>query len=175
MSNEPTRNLQDATLYIEDALAAHSLEIICEEGDLAWSEPSNQPKVIKDRQSLCHMRPPEEEPVTLSFSLHYKYSVAHGTEPLSPYEVFHQQNGAVAWTSTAGVSGPDVFTVTLRFVLDNPDSTGEDETIKFEKVPLPNISFEEGDEADGLSFEGIAFVTKPSIFRGTTTTTTTAA
>ncbi len=169
MADENVRNLRDGTIVISDGdTPRNTLTIVCEGGDLAWAETSDI-KVIKDRNSLSHMRMGEEEPVSLAFSVHYKYAIASGVEPLSPYEVFHQIAGAVAWvtTNTCG----DVFTVDVKFVLVDPCVTGKTETIIFRKVPLPDISFEEGDESDELSFDKFAFETKPSIYRGTSTTT----
>jgi len=169
MADENVRNLRDGTITLKDA-GANTLELVVDTGDLSWVETSNITD-IKDRQRLSHMRLGEEESVTLSFSLKYKYSVANGSEPLSPYEVFHFQDGAAAWASTNDCG--DVKTLDIKFVMVDPCSTGEDETVLFRKVPLPGITFEEGDEFNTMSFEGKAFITKPSIYRGTTTTTTT--
>ena len=82
MANENVRNLRDGTITIKDNVA-ETLTVICEEGDLSWSE-THDVKQIKDRNRLSHMREGEEEPVALAFSIHYKYSVATGAEPLSP-------------------------------------------------------------------------------------------
>ena len=176
MADENVRNLRDGTITITDgprgAVARSSLTIICEEGNLNWNETSDI-KQIKDRNSLSHMRMGEEEPVAFSFSVHYKYAIASGAEPLSPYECFHRIGGAAAWV-TASPCG-DVFTVNIRFVLVDPCSTGDPETIIFREVPLPNISFEEGDESNEMSFEGIAYITRPRIYRDTSTSTTTTA
>ena len=172
MANENVRNLRDGTITIKDNVA-ETLTIVCEEGDVAWGETSDI-KLIKDRNRLSHMRMGEEEAVSLSFSVHYKYSVAQGAEPLSPYEVFHQQDGASAWVST-NICG-DVFTVDIKFVMADPCVVGaKNETILFRRVPLPGISFEEGDESNTMSFDGIAFVTAPSVYRGTTLVSTTTA
>ncbi len=175
MADENVRNLRNGTLVINDgprgAVARSSMTIVCEEGNLNWSETSDI-KVIKDRGSLSHMRLGEEEPVAFSFSIHYKYSIRSGVgEPLSPYECFHRLGGAAAWVSASPCG--DVFTVNLRFTMADPCSTGKPETIIFREVPLPNISFEEGDESNELSFEGFAFHTRPRIYRDTSTSTTT--
>ena len=172
MANENVRNLRDGTIILQDNAAVNTLTIICEEGDLSWSETYDV-KQIKDRNRLCMMRLGEEEPISLAFSIHYKYSKAQGAEPLSPYEVFHHQHGAAAWVTT-NICG-DVHTLDIRFVMVDPCGGTEPETILFERVPLPGISFEEGDESNSLSFDGIAFLAKPTITRQTTTSTTVAA
>ncbi len=170
MADENVRNLRDGVIVIEDgSTPANSLMIVCEEGNLNWNETSDI-KQIKDRNRISHMRLGEEEPVAFSFSVHYKYSVASAAEPLSPYEVFHHQDGAAAWVTT-NICG-DVHTVDIKFTMPDPCAAGESETIIFRRVPLPNVSFEEGDESNEISFEGIAYVTAPRIYRGTTTTTT---
>lgn len=166
-----TRNLRDGTIRLQDG-AGHEIVLEVEEGDLNYSEASNIVNVL-DRGRLSHMRPGNQEPVRVSFSIKYRYAIAVGLEPLSPYEVLHRQAGAVAWTTTND-DGGDVFTLDLQFTIRNPGANpAADEKIWLRKVPLPGISFEEGDEFDKMSFDGQAFVTQPAFDRVTTTTTTT--
>lgn len=169
MANENARNLQDGTIQLADDNSANTLVIVCEEGNLTWSETHNV-EHIKDRGSLDHMREGEQEPVSFSFSVRYKYAIASGSEPLSPYECFHQIGGASSWVSREPCG--DVYSIAIKFTIADPCSTGEDEMIVFHRVPRPNINFEEGQNSDVMSFEGISYEVAPRIYRGSSTSTT---
>lgn len=163
----PVRNRRDGIIVIQDGTPGSPKEIVIahEEGNLSWTETVNKVAVL-DRGVLDSRRAGDEAPVKLSFSANHVElcsDIDTGEEAPTAREVFHQIGNAAGWLSTAAHG--EAFSVRLIFWVLNPDSSGKDEKIVFEKVALDSFKFQEAAEANSLSFEAEDWETKPTITR----------
>lgn len=165
------RKLADGIVTLRDNVA-EMLELILEEGDLAWDYTHNIVNVL-DRGTLSHMREGDQVPVTFTFTLKY-VELVHpvGEVAPTPYECFTRTGNAAAWVST-NPDGGDVYTIDIQFDLKNPSPVGQDERLLFARAAHTSIAFKEGGDYDTLVVSGQAFITRPAATRGHMTTTTT--
>jgi len=161
------RNLRDAELVLKDGTSPTPLQltVVLDEGDLSWTERLRTIEV-KDRGRITggHLRPGEEESVTLSFSAKWTQLIgkAHDAgDPLQLYEFLTFAAGAgVVSTSTSG----EQQTLTFEFTVLDPAGVAS-EKITFTKVYRESLSLSEGDDFNLIQFSGRAFVTRPTVSR----------
>lgn len=161
------RNLRDAELVLKDGTSPtpQQLTVLLDEGDLTWTERQNTIE-IKNRGRLAggHLRPGEEESVSLSFSAKwtqlYGNAIAPG-DPLQLYEFLTFASGTDV-TSTSGAGEQN--TLTFEFSVLDPAGVAS-EKITFPLVYQDALSLSEGAEYNVINFSGRAFVTRPTISR----------
>lgn len=180
-----TRNLRHGHLSVEDGQsgtgsAANTLSIPIDEGNLQFTEATPGVAVL-NRGALDHWSKGQEVPVSCSFTAKFtdyksKTSQAIVADsgdagsgpdggPVVGYSVRDFfQNGGGLLTSTSGRN--DAFTVTLKFLIDNPMSSGdENELLTFTKFKCEDIKFAEGAECNSLAISGRALLTSPASSR----------
>jgi len=157
--------MRDGTLIIEDG-DSNTLTLDTDEGDFSC-EWGNDPRVVKQRGALSHLRDGDEE--TLSGTLNVKvskiradYSSLGGsdTDP-TPYDALLQKGPASAWDSVGTAGEPYQIKLTLKIA--NPDTTGRREVVEIDKLRVGRVTFSEGDEYDTLAFPFTANITEPTI------------
>ncbi len=172
-----TRNLRDDELRIYDATPAVNLTIVAlDSGDLAWesTRPQGRNAInVLDRGSLSHLRPGDEAPVRLTFTIKYVECYKQTVNlPATAYEAIHHIGSAAGWVTTNNDNG-GVYTLDMDFIITAPnDSSEESEMISFRKVH-GDVNFTEGDEFNTLAFDGEAFMVEPEVLKVSSTTTTT--
>ena len=161
------RNLRDAELVLKDGGSPTPLQltVVLDEGDLSWTERLRTIE-IKDRGRITggHLRPGEEESVTLSFSAKWTQLIGKANDagdPLQLYEFLTFTAGAGV-TSTSG-SGQQQ-TLTFEFTVLDPAGVAS-EKITFSKVYRESLNLSEGDDFNLIQFTGRAFVTRPTVSR----------
>lgn len=161
------RNLRDAELVLRDGSSPTplALTVILDEGDLNWTERTRTIEVL-DRGKIAggHLRPGNEESVSLSFSAKWTQLLgraASAEDPLQLYEFLTFASGTGV-ASTSGVG--EQQTLTFEFTVLDPAGTAH-ERIRFEKVYQETLSMSEGDEYNVIQFSGRAFITRPEVSR----------
>lgn len=165
MTTPLTRNMRDGQILVKDG-ASGSITLDTDEGSLSWEE-GNDPRVIKQRGALSHLRSGDEEPCKGSFSV--KVSKIRGDDTGqggtdtagTMRDAFRKEGLCNAWTTTGAAGEP--HQVKLVFNIANPDTTGRREVVTFGKVPCPKFSFKEGEEFDTLDVTFIDNETAPTI------------
>jgi len=163
----PVRNYRDGVLIVQDGTTPtpNEITIAHEEGNLQWTETKNK-VVVKDRGALDSRRAGDEEVCKLSFSANHVElcgDVDTETEDPTLREILHHIGNAAAWLSTA--ADGEEFAVRLIYWILNPDSSGKDEKVVFEKVALDSLRFQEAAEANTIAIEAEDFETKPTVTR----------
>jgi len=161
------RNLRDGELVLSDGTAPtpNSLTVVLDEGDLSWTERLNTLE-IKDRGSIAagHTRKGDDESIALSFSAKWTQLIgksASAADPLQLYEFLTFASGAGV-ESTSGPGEQD--TLKLEFRVVDPAGVAS-ETITFAKVYREQLTMNEADDANVISFTGRDFETKPTVAR----------
>lgn len=165
MSSPLSRNMRDGQILIKDGASA-SITLDTDEGDfnIEWG---SEPRVIKQRGALGHLRAGDEVPLKWSFKvkvskLRADESTLGGTDSVpTVIDAFEKKGPAAAWTTT-GASG-EPHQVKLVFKIANPVSAGRREVITLDKSRASSWKFAEGDEYDTLEASGISMITEPAI------------
>ena len=162
------RNYRDGILVIEDGTETpNTITISHEQGNLSWTETLNK-VIVRDRGTLDSRRRGDDEPTKLTFTLNHvelSSDISDTGEAETPTlrEILHAIGNAAAWASTA--DDGEEFAVRMIFWILNPDTSGKDEKIVFEKVALDSLQFQEAAEADTLAVNAEDFETKPTVTR----------
>ena len=171
-----TRNLRHGSLQLRDGQAnPNTLAVAIEEGDLSFTE-SKPGVVVKHRGGLDHWSKGEEQEVSVNFTIKFVEWISK-TSPAAAI-VAAGAGGAVTSISVRefltgrGVGGAlltsssgrnDVFTITLRFTIANPASTGDQaEQLDFALFNCESLEFSEGAEYDTIRVSGRALITAPA-------------
>ena len=150
------RNLRDGVLTLRDGAGNHTT-ITLDSGGLKYGEATD-PKLIKDRGALSHLRKGDDKLMDVGFAIQFHDMYGQGTD-VRAYEALKKLNNASSWTSTRG---EDVYTLTLDFdVLGTGNSLFE--RISFRDFWHETIKLEEGEETDWLTVTGKAFRTQPTV------------
>ena len=128
-----------------------------EEGDFSYTErhPNN---IISDRGVLDHARLANEEPEEGSFSMMFQSFSTHSAT--TPYDAVTKTGGASAWVSDEPSS--DAYAVIIEVTITDP-AGGASEVLTFARVLIEEISFQEGDPSNTLSFSYRAVETSPTL------------
>ena len=176
-ANRATRNLRDGEIMLRDASDPVNYVIAAlDEGDISWEQTRPQGRNainVLDRGNLSHMRPGDEAPVTLTFTLKYVEARKQtGNTVCTVYEAIVHAMCAAAWVSTNNDNG-GVYTLDAFFEITAPQGSGEEsEQIIFRKLH-GDVNFTEGDEYNTLTFDGEAFMSTPEINKISSTTSST--
>ena len=140
----------------------NSISVPMGEGAFGFTE-TQEIKVKKDRGVLDHMLKGEEEPVQWTLDAEFRgFLGATGTADASTliYEALNGISSASDWDSDEPNS--DVHAVQIRLTLTDPgDSTIE--TLTLTRSAKGSLQFEEGEDGDTFSIQGISMLTVPAI------------
>ena len=168
--SQRTRNLTNGQITIVDgSTTPKTLVVPIEDGNLRFNV-RRPAKVIMNRGRVAGLAEGNEEPMNASFSAKFeewrgRTLTAFATIPSVP-DAVRRKGNASAWVSTLDC-GP--YCVDLRFDLTNPcEASGIDQTerLVFPDWHCDDVGFEEGDNADMLSFTGICAALEPTSTRG---------
>ena len=157
------RTLRDGVIVISDSGAANTYTVAIEPGDFAYEAPVHDLVIIRDRSALHAFRKGDDQPVTTSFSVHYRdpgdTAAAYATLP----DIVEQYAGAHVtsnWTSTLG-NASDVKTWSLAYTIDGSAFGEADKTLTF------NHGYFQGSYSEGspstYSVSGQHLITKPTL------------
>lgn len=158
-----TFNLRDGKLTIKDAdTTPNSFEVVLDDGDLSIEIPGTEVKDIRDRGVPDHTRLGNIQYMSFSFSA--KFSGLTDTSD-TLYEVLIGEGTSWVYDAETGTGydlqdGGDVEFVQLYFEVTKDTTT---ETILIPNVPLPSISFREGDDVNMLSISGTSYQQRPIV------------
>lgn len=155
-----TRNLRDGQIKVFDGTTPTALEVTLtlEEGDLEFEEVTENIQV-KDRGALDHVRPGDQMPVPLSFSVKLD-RVHEASTPVTLRDALKNAGGASSWVSVAGDHEP--YAVGIEFTVLDPAGGSDDETITFGKFFQESIKFTEGSDYNTLQVSGFSYETSPT-------------
>lgn len=159
-----TFNLRDGTLKIGDGDSPqNTFTIVLDEGDLSLDIPQHEVKDIRDRGAFDHLRQGNPRPMTGSFTVKFSGFYAAASDTL--YDVL--TGGGTDWDYSAmtgtGYDLADHGDVdVLQLIFEVTDGTLV-ETIEIPNVPLPEVSFREGDDYNTLSVNFTSYQSKPII------------
>lgn len=159
-----TFNLRDAVLTIGDGDSPqNTFTVVLDEGDLVLDIPQRETKDIRDRGEFDHLRKGSPRPMGVSFSAKFSGFNSSGGDTL--YDVLTGNGTSWVYSAITGAGydladGGDVDLIQLQFVITK-DSTAE--TVLIPNIPLPEISFREGDDVNSLSFNGTSYQELPII------------
>lgn len=160
--NTDIRNMRDGSITINDGSdPVLSAELILESGDLSWTETENTTEVLdRGRISGGSIRPGNDEPVTLSFSVKDTYFIGHTGASGDPHGLYEMVNNLEnTYTSTYGGCK-----YTLEYVFAVSDcGNSQTEYVTFAYVYKTSLEFSEGDEFNSITFNGRDWETKPTI------------
>lgn len=165
MSTDPlTRNLRDGELIVSDA-ASHSITLTLDMGGLSWTE-NEETVQVDDRGILGHVRPGNQRPCDLSYSLKWVHligdSVTGSGDDVQFYELINQRANDYAGFGQAG----EKYMLKHQFTVTAPgQGANESERITFAKVYKVSCNPSEGDDFNQISFTGIDYETRPVIAR----------
>jgi len=151
-----TRNLRDATMFIEDGSPVpNSMEIPLSEGDLKFTEKNNS-FIVLNRGKIDSRKQGDESVLDLSFTLKFEqWKYRQGITGLSPIDALKGSSvaSAAGWVNS-DPCGP--YAVTIRFRIYNPCNRTQYEDMLFTKVHIDEFAFSEGNEYNTVAVKGTA-------------------
>lgn len=155
LTDNLTKKFQEGVLKIKDGTTPTPKEITVklEEGD--FNTTLIKPHTVhKDRGGFHHRRKSKVGDLpTVSFGITYSSFYASTTDVPSPYEALTGKGQcATGWTSKRD-GQDDVYCVDLELTINDP-LTSATEVLTFPSFALTEIGFQEGEEANKLSFTG---------------------
>lgn len=168
--SQRTRNLTNGQITLVDgSTTPKTLVVPIEDGNLRFSV-RRPAKVIMNRGRVAGLAEGNEEPMNVSFSAKFeewrgRTLTAYATIPSVP-DALRNKGNASAWVSSLDC-GP--YCVDVRFDLTNPcAASGIDQTerLVFPDYHCDEVGFEEGDNADMMTYSGICAALEPTSTRG---------
>ena len=155
-----TRNLRDGQIQVKDGAGSPvTITLTLEKGDLKWARKQS-PIQVNDRGALDHVRPGDQQPVALSFSI--QVNRVHAlTGSATLYNAFTKTGPASTWTSVGATH--EVYMVKVVFTVLDPTGGADNEVITFDRVFHEELSNEEGETTNMLAFSGVSHATAPTI------------
>lgn len=159
-----TFNLRDAVLTIMDTdTTPNTFTVVLDDGNLVLDIPQREVKDIRDRGEFDHLRLGSPRPMSVSFSAKFSGFASAGGDTL--YDVLTGQGTSWEYGAKTGAGydladAGDVDVVQFSFAITKNTTV---ETVVIPNVPLPEISFREGDEVNMLSFTGTSYNERPII------------
>lgn len=154
-----TRNLRDGQITVRDGTATPlEVTLTLEMGDLEF-EIVTENVQVKDRGNLDHVRPGDQMPSPLSFSV--KLDRMHeASSPVTLYNALTATGAASSWVTVGDAWEP--YAVEVEFVVTDPAGGSDDETITFTKVFKESIKYTEGADFNVVAFSGFNYATAPT-------------
>ena len=185
-----TRNMRHGSLSLSDGqTVANTLAIDIDEGNMSFDE-ATPGVVVKNRGALDHWSKGEEQPVNVSFTIKFDAFGSKTTQAIAPdtadggvkpdggpvlnYSVADFLTNRLYGSSAPPVGGllsstngrSDNFTLTIKFTIDNPMSSGdENEVLTFTQFHCETLKFSEGAEFNTIAVTGRANITTPASVR----------
>ena len=155
-----TRNLRDGQIQVRDGAGSPvTITLTIEKGDLKWTRKQS-PIQVSDRGALDHVRPGDQFPIALSFSMSVnRVHALSGSATL--YNAFTKTGPASTWTTVG--QAYEVFMVKVIFTVLDPTGSSDNEVITFNRVFHEELAYEEGEQTNMVSFSGIDHETAPTI------------
>ena len=156
---------QDGVLEIADAggfSGANHITVKIQKGGLKWSEPSPA-QAMKDRGTLDHWRPAEEEPMSWSISGEDHGLVGtSGTSNVATTlrEALKGEGSASDWATDDPNSA--VYTTQLRLTITDPGDGSGDADVLIENARTEMFEYSEEAEANTFTASGRALSTEPT-------------
>jgi hypothetical protein len=150
----PARTLRQGQLTLQDATPVTPVTLIIPimEGDLEWTFRKDHTPV-RNRGVVAEFAEGIDQPMAVTFSITFEEYTAQVGQAPSPSDFLFGQGEASANISTE-LCGP--FAVNLLFFMNNPCTTGQDETLTFGDFVTTEHRFQEGEEFNRLFVTGMA-------------------
>jgi hypothetical protein len=144
-------NLRDAVVTIIDGTPTtpNELELVADEGDLAFSE-NKEVFPVYDRGSIAFLRNGNAQLHDVSLTMKFQGLKGSGTP--TPYEALKKIGDASAWQSTYADS--EVYCLDIQIEVNDPKTQTLVETITLSDFFYEKIDFKEGEEYDTLAVSG---------------------
>jgi len=157
------RTLRHGQLTLQDAtpVTPNTLIIPIMEGDLEWTFRKDHAPV-RNRGVVAEFAEGIDQPMAVSFSFTFEEYTAQSGQSPSPSDFLFGQGEASAYVSTE-TCGP--FAVNLIFLLTNPCTSGQDETLTFGDFVVTEHRFQEGEEFNRIFVTGMAKPVLPTAVR----------
>jgi hypothetical protein len=159
------RTKRDGIITITDSGGAHSYVVAYEPGDFEYSVPDAATLLMLDRGVIGatpSLRLGDEEPMTFSFSAHFRD--AGSTTYATLLDILHRYAGnyvVTSWVSTLGTSSDVPLTLTVALTIDGTAFGEADRTLTFPYSVL------KGDVAEGdpnkVSVKGTSYRIRPTL------------
>ena len=150
------KNMADGIIVIEDGSnPANSVQIVVDEGDMAFDVVQREAVVIMDRMELQGLRKGKAKPCGGKFQVKFKEFLSLAStsgHPITPHEALFGVGAASAWASTNN-DGGDVRTVRIRFTCVSPVSGEGAEDVIFNKCYDLKEAFSEKADANILAID----------------------
>lgn len=154
------RTLRDGALVIKDGAGSpHSCTVVCDNGDLRWTE-TKEWRMVKCRGTNDHVRPGDDVELEMSCTFKWMHLLGYtgdSSDPIQPYEMINDEDES-HFTSVA--SG--YYALLWEFTVTDPEGVTS-EKIAFPKMRKVSLECAEGDEFNTIAFSGRDINTTPTV------------
>ena len=162
------RNMADGIITVFDGSSpANEVQVVVDEGDMAFDIVQREAVVIHDRMELHTTRIGKAKPCSGKLQVKFKEFLSTNTEhPVTPHEALFGVGAAAGWKST-DKSGSDVRKVGIRFTIVSPIAGEAAEDVIFAQCYDLKEAFSEKADADMLAISFNDFEERPTITKRT--------